>query len=100
MNKFFMGCLSLGALALFISQAIAGDGNPSVNIANDVMNDSGGAVVIESYSSSVMMEPDDQDNDMEPLPDNPGVEVAPVDSSVAQPVLIEEDGIIIHQTAD
>lgn len=101
MNKFFMGCLSFGALALFITQAIAGDSNPSVNMANDVMNDdNGGAVVIETYSSSVMMEPSNQNNDMQPLPGNPGVEVAPVDSPENQPVMIEEEGVIIHQTAD
>lgn len=96
MNRFFMGCLSLAALALVITQAIAGDNTPSAN-AN---SDGDGVMVIETYSSTVMTNQDNQDEDMQPLPEDPGVEVAPVDSSVAQPMMIEEEGVIIHQTAD
>jgi hypothetical protein len=98
MNKFFMGCLSVCALALMIGQAIAG-GNTQTQNAKNMMNDAdnGGVVIIETYSSSVVSSPSDS-NDMQPLPQDPGVEVAPVDSSSeVEPVWVEED-VWIQQT--
>lgn len=92
MNKFFMGCLSVCALALMIGQAIAGGNNHSQK-TNSMMNNANddGVVIIETYSSSIVSSPNNND-DMQPLPQDPGVEVAPVDSSsMAQPVMIEED---------
>ncbi len=98
MNKFFMGCLSVCALALMIGQAVAG-GNMHSQKAKNMMNDdnNGGVVIIETYSSSVVSNPNNS-NDMQPLPQDPGVEVAPVDSSsMVEPVWVEED-VWIQQT--
>lgn len=91
MNKFFMGCLSFCALALMFGQAIAGADTKNQNSLN---ND--GVVVIETYSSSVVSTPNSADNNMQPLPGDPGVEVAPVDSSSVQPVVVEE-GVIMQE---
>lgn len=103
MNKFFMGCLSLAALALMIGQAIAG-GDSATNAAvmknaqNDAQN--GGVVIMETYTASAVSVPaQNVGEDMQPLPDNPGVEVAPLDSSATQPVLVEED-MVIQETED
>lgn len=101
MNKFFMGCLSVCALSLMIGQAIAGGYNHSEK-AKNMMNDANddGVVIIETYSSSIVSNPNNS-NDMQPLPNNPGVEVAPVDSSsMAEPVLIEEDVEIQQMGSD
>ena len=87
MNKFFMGCLSVCALALMFGQAVAG-GNLNSQKAKNMMNDdnNGGVVIIETYSSSVVSNPSDG-SDMQSLPQDPGVEVAPVDSSsMVEPV--------------
>lgn len=97
MNKFFMGCLSCAALALMIGQAIAGAGNAGASNAAQTQ-DNGGVVIIETYSASSVAVPAGN-NDMQPLPGNPGVEVAPVDSSIAQPVVVEED-MLIEETQD
>lgn len=99
MNKFFMGCLSVAALALMIGQAIAGGENPVNNAANAAMKqaaqnaENNGVLIIETYTASAVV-PAGNNNEMQPLPDNPGVEVAPVDSSMAQPVLVEEDMLV------
>lgn len=94
MNKFFMGCLSVAALALMIGQAIAGAGNDAVNAMGvPSMN---GVAVVETYSSSVVT-PATNNNEMQPLPGDPGVEVAPVQSPEEQPVMVEED-MLIQQT--
>lgn len=99
MNKFFMGCLSVAALALMIGQAIAGGDNPVNNAANAAMKqaaqnaENNGVLIIETYTASAVV-PAENNNQMQPLPDNPGVEVAPVDSSATQPVLVEEDMLV------
>ncbi|MBE6462670.1 MAG: hypothetical protein E7005_02795 [Alphaproteobacteria bacterium] len=81
MLKFFLGCLSLVAIGLMINQAIAGGQNPANN---------SGIMIVETISSSSVVSP--QESDMEPLPGNPGVEVAPIEgSSAVEPVMVEED---------
>lgn len=102
MNKFFMGCLSLAALALMVGQAIAGGDNLVNNSANAAMRNAannaknGGVVIMETYTASAVSVPgDNANNNMQPLPGNPGVEVAPTDdSSTVQPVMVEEDMFI------
>lgn len=100
MNKFFMGCLSVAALALMIGQAVAGGDNPVNNAANAAMKqaaenaNNNGVLIIETYTASAVSVPAENNNNMQPLADNPGVEVAPVDSSMTQPVLVEEDMLI------
>ncbi len=106
MNKFFMGCLSLAALGLMVGQAIAGGDNAVNNAANAAMKnarnnaENGGVVIMETYTASAVSVPaQNTDDDMQPLPSDPGVEVAPVNSSAAQPVLVEED-MLIQETED
>ena len=102
MNKLFMGLLAVAALALIVSQAIAGASNANNNAANAVANaDNGGVMIIETYSASSVATPGNADgnNDMQPLSGDPGVEVAPLNSSVAQPIMVEED-VMIQQTED
>lgn len=101
MNKFFMGCLSVAALALMIGQAIAESGNNSAaNAAQTAANaqDNDGVVIIETYSASSVTVPANN-NDMQPLPGDPGVEVAPDNSSMAEPAVVEED-VLIEETED
>lgn len=104
MNKFFMGCLSVAALALMIGQAVAGGENSVSNAANAAMQQAAdnagnnGVLIMETYTASAVTVPSGN-NDMQPLPNNPGVEVAPVDSSASQPVLVEED-MMIQETED
>ena len=99
MNKLFMGLLAVAALALIVSQAIAGASNANNNAANA---DNGGVMIIETYSASSVTTPGNADgnNDMQPLPGDPGVEVAPLDSSAAQPIMVEEEDVMIQQTED
>ena len=95
MGRFLLGCLALGALAMMISQAVA-DANNMVN--NPAENN--GVLIIESYTTSTATTPDDN---MQPLPGDPGVEVAPLpdNSSMVQPVMVEEEGsMTIEQTND
>jgi len=86
MSRFLLGCLALCALALMIGQAVA-EANNHNSSANSA--DSDGVLIIETYTASATT----PDGDMQPLPDNPGVEVAPDNfvSSSAQPVMMEED---------
>lgn len=112
MNKLFMGLLAVAALALIVTKAIAGAAN-SNNVANaaaDANADNGGVMIIETYSASSVAMPNNASgnnanmpenaDDMQPLPGDPGVEVAPLDSSVAQPVVVEEEDVLIQQTED
>lgn len=102
MNKLFMGLLAVAALALIVTKAIAGASNANNNAANAAANaDNGGVMIIETYSASSVTTPGsaDGDNDMQPLPGDPGVEVAPLNSSAAQPIMVEED-VMIQQTED
>lgn len=96
MNRLFLGLLSVAAIALVVSQAIANGTNSQANPANAA--DNGGVVIIETYTSSSVVTPA-ANNDMQPLPGEPGVEVAPLDSSAAQPVVVEE-GVLIQETED
>ncbi len=99
MNRFFMGCLAVLALALMIGQAVAGGENFVSNAANAVIKkvppaDEAGWVV-ESYTSSAVVVPSENaDENMQPLPDSPGVEVAPLDTPVDQPIMVEDDMLI------
>lgn len=93
MNRVFLGILALGAFALMINQAIAGGqghNNPSSNSADN----SSGVMIIESYSVSASP----TDNNMQPLPQDPGVEVAPLNNDSSEPVAVEED-ITVQQTS-
>ena len=101
MNKFFMGCLAVCALSLVIGQAIAGGNNHSQS-AKKMMNNANddGVVIIETYSSSIVSNPSNS-GDMQPLPQDPGVEVAPVEgSSAVEPVWVEEDVEIQQMGSD
>ncbi len=103
MNKLFMGLLAVAALALIVTKAIAGASNANNNAANAAANaDNGGVMIIETYSASSVTTPGnaDGDNDMQPLPGDPGVEVAPLNSSAAQPIMVEEEDVMIQQTED
>ncbi len=102
MNRLFMGLLAVAALALIVSKAIAGASNTNNNAANAANADNGGVMIIETYSASSVATPGNANgnNDMQPLPGDPGVEVAPLDSSAAQPVLVEEEDVMIQQTED
>ena len=102
MFRFFLGCLSVAAIGLVIGQAIAGGNNPHTNNSDANANNGGGVVIIETISASSSVQPSANNNDMEPLPNNPGVEVAPIEnsgSSQVVPVMVEE-GMIIQQTSD
>ncbi len=103
MNKLFMGLLAMAALTLIVTKAIAGASNTNNNAANAAANaDNGGVMIIETYSASSVATPGNADgnNDMQPLPGDPGVEVAPLDSSAAQPIMVEEEDVMIQQTED
>lgn len=97
MNRLFLGLLSVAAIALVVSQAIANGTNSQANPANAA--DNGGVVIIETYTSSSSVVTPAANNDMQPLPGDPGVEVAPLDSSASQPVVVEE-GVLIQETED
>ncbi|MCM1322576.1 MAG: hypothetical protein NC218_00125 [Acetobacter sp.] len=98
MNKFFMGCLSVAALALMIGQAVAGGENSVNNAANAAMKnaaqnaENNGVLIIETYTASAVSVPNS--SNFQPVQGDPGVEAAPLDSFVAQPVLVEEDMLI------
>lgn len=98
MFRFFLGCLSIAAIGLVISQAIAGGNNLQNNNSANNPNDSGGVMIVETISASSTVQP--QNNDMQPLPNNPGVEVAPIENNATSsvvPVMVEE-GVMIEQT--
>ena len=108
MNKIFMGLLAVAALALIVSQAIAGASNTSNAPANA---DNGGVMIIETYSASAVTVPGNynsnsnanaagNNSDMQPLPGDPGVEVAPVNSTAGQPVVVEEEDVLVQETED
>ncbi len=105
MNRLFMGLLAVAALALIVSQATAGANN-AANAANEADND--GVMIIETYTaSSVTLPAGNNGNssgngsagDMQPLPGDPGVEVAPVNSGAQQPAVVEED-VLVQETED
>ncbi len=89
MSRFFLGCLALCALALMVGQAIAeANHHPATN--------GDGVVIVETYTASSS---EGSGNQMQPLEGNPGVEVAPDNSSAAQPVMVEED-MMIEQSSE
>jgi len=97
MSRFFLGFLALSALALMIGHATAGGG--SANDANQMANN-GAVMIVETYTASSSV-PSNENNNFQPLPDDPGVEVAPAPSitASAQPVMVEDD-MLIEQTED
>ena len=110
MNKIFMGLLAVAALALIVSQAIAGASNTN-NASNAPNADNGGVMIIETYSASAVTVPGNynsksnanaarNNSDMQPLPGDPGVEVAPVNSPAGQPVVVEEEDVLVQETED
>ena len=111
MNKIFMGLLAVAALALIVSQAIAGASNTN-NASNAPANaDNGGVMIIETYSASAVTVPGNynsnsnanaagNNSDMQPLPGDPGVEVAPGNSTAGQPVVVEEEEVLVQETED
>ena len=89
MSRFFLGFLALSALALMIGQATAG--NNAFNSASQSA-DGGAVMIIETYTASANVPSSDDNNNFQPLPGDPGVEVAPaVTASSQQPAVIEED---------
>ena len=99
MNRFFLGLLALAALALMISQvAVAGGGmhgGQNNQQANPEANNAGGVLIIETYTASSAT---GDNNEMQPLPGDPGVEVAPNNADATnEPVMVEED-MTVEQT--
>ena len=92
MFRLFLGLLSVLAIVLFISNAIAGNKKMQNNNNNGVM-------IIETLSSSSIVEPTQNTSYMQPLPQDPGVEVGPQENMVNEPVLVEED-MYIEETQD
>ena len=91
MDRFFLGLLSVLAIALFISNAIAeGDyvGNSNDNIG-----------VVESITFSSSVEPAVNTSEMMSIPEDPGVEVAPMENSNTSYFEMEED-VYIEETQD
>ncbi len=83
MFKFFLGCLSVVAIALFVNKAIA---------ENDESGYISGVVISETITPS-----SPGDTDMQPLPEDEGVMVAPTQSSSSMvPVLEEDDTVVIE----
>jgi len=105
MNRFFLGLLALGALALMVSQAAVAGGNMHHNQnhqqANPAADSTGGVMIIETYTAS-SAPASANNNEMQPLPEDPGVEVAPNNNSDANatenPVMVEEDMMVEQQT--
>lgn len=92
MSRFLLGCLALFALALMVGQAVADATNAANNPA-----DNNGVLIIETYTATAENSPN---NEMQPLPGNPGVEVAPDNASTEnQPVMVEED-MTVEQTSN
>ena len=82
------------------------------NASNAPANaDNGGVMIIETYSASAVTVPGNynsnsnanaagNNSDMQPLPGDPGVEVAPVNSTAGQPVVVEEEDVLVQETED
>ena len=96
MSRFFLGFLALSALALMVGHATAGGG--MANDSNQATN-SGAVMIVESYTAS--SNTPNSDNNMQPLPGDPEVEVAPAPETTAsaQPVMVEED-MLVQQTEE
>lgn len=83
MFRFFLGLLSVSAIALFISNAIADN--------HGMQNDDDGVMIIETMTSSSTVEPAVNSGEMMPDPQEPGVEVGPQENMNTEPVMVEED---------
>lgn len=97
MNRFFLGFLAVAALALMFEQAIAGNATVSQQFADNLAASDGSIFIIETYSTAAA--PAAADSSMQPLPNNPGVEVAPDSSETgsAQPVEVEQDEMLVEE---
>jgi hypothetical protein len=87
MNRIFLSILSVGAFALLIAGHASAGNTGNQNNPNQNSDDSSGVMIIESYTVSASP----ANGDMQPLPEDPGVEVAPIDSDSPEAVAIEED---------
>lgn len=92
MFRLFLGLLSVLAIALFINNAMAGNKKMQNNNNNGVM-------IIETMTSSSTIEPSQNTSYMQPLPQDPSVEVGPQENMVNDPVMVEED-MYIEETQD
>ena len=102
MNRFILGFLSICALALVIGPTA----NPNSKqesiwqFAANTAAGNNGVLIIETYSASSMPTPPANNSAMQPLPGNPGVEVAPESNSLAtssQPISVEQDTMLLEQ---
>jgi hypothetical protein len=87
MNRIFLSILSVGAFALLIAGHASAGNTGNQNNPNQNPDDSSGVMIIESYTVNASP----ANGDMQPLPEDPGVEVAPIDSDSPEAVAIEED---------
>ena len=87
MNRIFLSILSVGAFALLIAGHASAGNTGNQNNPNQNPDDSSGVMIIESYTVSASP----ANGNMQPLPEDPGVEVAPIDSDSPEAVAIEED---------
>ena len=83
MFRFFLGLLSVSAIALFISKAIADN--------HGMQNDNDGVMIIETMTSSSTVEPSVNSSEMMSDPQEPSVEVGPQENTNTEPVMVEED---------
>lgn len=94
MNRFILGCLALCALALVIAPTANQNKQQSSNwqFADNSAASNGGVLIIETYSASSLPTP--PNSEMQPLPGDQGVEVAPNNSdtfaSSSQPIMVEK----------
>ena len=84
MNRIFLSILSVGAFALLIAGHASAGG---ANNQNNPTDNSSGVMIIESYTVSTAP----SNSDMQPLPQDPGVEVAPITNDSPEAIAIEED---------
>lgn len=96
MNRIFLSILSVGAFALLIAgHATAGGSANQNNPTQNPADNSSGVMIIESYTVSTSP----ANSDMQPLPEDPGVEVAPINNDSPEAVAIEED-VMMQQDSD
>jgi hypothetical protein len=95
MNRIFLSILSVGAFALLIAgHASAGGANNPNSTTQNPTDNSSGVMIIESYTVSATP----ANSDMQPLPEDPGVEVAPLNDDSPEPIAVEED-ITMQETS-
>lgn len=102
MSRFILGFLALCALALVIGPT-DNKSNPQQSgwqIADNTNANNGGVLIIETYSASSLPVPTQDETDMQPLPENPGVEVAPdsnTSTTSSEPIMVEEDDMLVQE---